>query len=86
MILAFILSSMILTSTAEQGFDMDDDDFIAYVNFHESVRKEYGESFTKGCITGGIGSSFGGFQALCIGCVAGGAGNVAQDVFYPPKK
>lgn len=83
---AVLLSTLLLFGTqAQQGFDMSDEDFEAYVQVHDNVRKEYGESFGKGCLTGGIGGMPGGFQALCIGCVMGGAANVAQDVLYPPK-
>lgn len=83
---AILLGSIIFCQTqAQQGDDMDDEDFAAYVKVHDDFREKYGESFAKGCIGGGFSSAPGGFQALCVGCVMGGAGNVAIDVMYPPK-
>ena len=65
-----------------QGEDMDDEDFEIYVEAHENIRAKYGESAAKGCIGGAIGGAPTGLQALCIGCAAGAAANVAQDMIF----
>lgn len=86
MLETILLSALLFCGTqAQQGFDMNDDDFEAYIKMHDNFRQKHGESFGKGCVAGAVTSIAGGFQALCIGCVATGAANVAQDLIYPPK-
>lgn len=89
MLEALLLGSLLFCGVqAQQGSDMNDDDFAAYVQMHDNFRQEYGESFGKGCVNGAVGAAVtgAGFQALCIGCVAVGVGNVAQDMIYPPER
>ncbi len=83
-----LLGSLLCGIQAHQGSDMNDDDFAAYVKMHDDFREKHGESFGKGCVNGAaVGAATGaGFQALCIGCVASGAANVAQDMVYPPER
>lgn len=71
--------SLFIGSVTPSFQDMDDDDFAAYLNFHDEIRVVHGESFTKGCVTGAVGAAPAGFQALCLGCALGGIGNVAAD-------
>ncbi len=85
----FLIGSLFFCGVqAHQGDDMNDDDFAAYVQMHDDFRDNYGESFGKGCVNGATAGavSGGGFQALCIGCVAAGTANVAQDMVYPPER
>ena len=87
MFLVLVLtSSLFIGSMNSQFDDMDNEDFAGYLKWHDDVGAKYGETATKGCVTGGIGGSPGGFQALCIGCVVGAVGNVAQDILFPEKK
>lgn len=85
-----IASSMLFCVTnAQQGFDMDDEDFAAYIRAHDSVRQEYGESFARGCVEGGVAGSFSGnFFSVCIGCAGAGAGRVVEQMVFPevPKR
>jgi hypothetical protein len=83
MLEAFILaSSLLICGNAQQGADMDDEDFASFLQFHDDIRIQHGESAAKGCLGGAIGGAPGGFAALCIGCATGAAANVAQDVIF----
>lgn len=89
MLEALLLSSLFFCGIqAQQGSDMNDDDFAAYVQMHDNFRERHGESFARGCVDGAFGGAAtgAGFPALCIGCVTTGAANVAKDMIYPPER
>ena len=58
------------------------------MNFHEDMREvaaEYSASAGRGCVKGAVGGAFTGkgFQALCIGCAVGAAGEIASELTFP---
>lgn len=84
-----LVSTLFFCGTKATQDDMSDEDFALFIEAYGKVGKgamEYSESAGKGCVSGAIGAAPAGFQALCIGCVLGAAGNVAVDVIYPPKR
>ena len=81
-----LASSMFFCATAQQGADMDDADFGAFIQAHNDFVVTHGESAAKGCLSGAIGGAPSGFAALCLGCATGATANVVQDVFFPEKK
>lgn len=84
--LIFAAAALINPVQSTNYDDMSDDDFANYLKVHDDAVKTYGASAAKGCISGGIGASPGGFQALCIGCSLGAAGSVAADFVVDDKK
>ncbi len=90
MILGLVFAAAALIAPTQATYDdMDDEDFAAFVKFHDDLRMDYGRTAAGGCIKGGAaglvsGSWSGhGFQFLCIGCVAGAVGEVAKEVMLP---
>lgn len=82
-----LASSLFFCGTqAQQGFDMDDEDFALYIQAHDDARQKYGETAAKGCLGGAIGGAPSGFVALCLGCAAGATANVAQDIIWAPRQ
>ena len=87
MITTFLLaSSMIFCSAkAQQGFDMDDDDFAMYLETHDNFRDEYGETAMRGCVKGAAQEAYKGFAALCIGCAKSAFGSVVEQMTFPKE-
>lgn len=86
MFLPLALAATLIGSGSAQFDNMDDSDFEKFLQIHDDVGARYGETAAKGCVTGAVGGSTGGFQALCIGCTLGAAGNVAQEMIFPEEK
>lgn len=81
-----LVGSLITSTSSNQGMDMDDEDFAAFLNEADKAMQRYGETAAKGCITGAAGGIPGGFPGLCIGCGLGALGNMAQEKAYPKTK
>lgn len=87
MILGLIFAAAAFIAPTQATFDdQSDEDFAAFMKFHDDVRVEYGESFGRGCVAGALPAAPAGFAALCIGCAVTGASNVAADAIFPERK
>lgn len=89
--LGFILTILISSSYAIQGDDMSDEDFAEYLEFHKDVgtsASQHAESAGRGCVKGATTAAVTGkgFQALCIGCAVGAAGELTADLAFPKKE
>ena len=88
----FLVASMLFCNAkAQPGFDMDDEDFAAFVAAHDYARDvaaEYSDEAARGCVKGGVTAlvSGKGIPALCIGCVAGAVGEVVTEITLPRGK
>ena len=86
-----LASSLFFCATQATYDDMSDEDFAAYLDFHDNVREaagQYAESAGRGCVKGATaGAVVGkGFQALCLGCAAGATSEVAAEMAFPREK
>lgn len=92
MITAFLLASSLLFCGVKATYDdMNDEDFALFVEAHAKAGEaiaEHAEPVARGCVKGiAAGAVVGkGFQALCLGCVAGAAGELAVDLTFPKGK
>lgn len=85
MITSLLIASSLLfcNAKAQQGFDMDDEDFAMYLESHDNFRNEYGETAMRGCVKGAAQEAYKGFAALCIGCAKNAFGSVVEQMTFP---
>lgn len=86
-----LAAAMFISSTKATYDDMNEEDFVAFVKFHDDVAKnllEHAEAAAEGCVKGAAQSAvqLKTLPAVCIGCAVGAAGELAVGLVFGNKK